>query len=434
MKSLRGRLSLSMTLAVTLALIAQWGLVSRAIRHAAEGAMRSRMEHDAETIALSLVRQDGAWTLPIEKLGTEYRQAYSGHYFRVFGAGELASRSLWDYPIDEHSCATGESSGPRSQPLIVVCMPLRKGGENLMIWVAEDRTEVDRDVAHFQGQYTIVSVLALFVLLAAQTAAVYASLAPLRAAVRSIQNSDGFAENQMPAEIVPFAREIRRLIEALRKRLETSRKTAGNLAHEQKTHLAAIAAALESLSREPHTPDTRALLLEIGENARRLKAVAERHLARSALAGEPTAGKPFDWSADFGDLRTTLLRIYAEKHLQIDARLNAAGPRLEREDGLELLGILLDNACRFAARQVVVTVSEDRVSIEDDGPGCTEEQMRNLAMRGARVDERTESGIGLSIAREIAEGYGRTLSFSVSSLGGLCVEIREETNSSNSRL
>ena len=155
-----------------------------------------------------------------------------------------------------------------------------------------------------------------------------------------------------------------------------------------------------------------------------LKAVAERHLARAALAGEGSAGLPFDWPLDLQDLRKTLLRIYADKTVSIDiGSHNVPRMKIERQDALELLGIILDNACRFARSRVRITLDSDSVEIEDDGAGLGDEKMKLLAVRGARIDENTQSGLGLSIAQDIAKSYGAQIVFSGSELGGLKVRL-----------
>lgn len=423
MTSLRTRLSVSVAIVAAFAIGAQWYFASHGIRRTVENQMRSRLEHDAESIASALEINPAGIVLAPDRIGMEYRRAYSGHYYVVSTAGQKAlSRSLWDFAPDLKSCG-GRTPGPRSQTLMVYCMPLKKAGHNFEIWVAEETT-ADRDAEEFQNRLTIASFIALLAILAAQQIAVHVGLAPLARAVQKLQQSDAAALSaDMPRELQPFAREIERLVEVLKKRLEISRQTAGNLAHEQKTHLASIQAAADSAAS--NASDTlRAALEEITKGVRNLKGIAERHMARSAMAGEARAGALFDWHADLSGLRSTLLRIYADRELTLEIAYREV-PEFcpERQDGIELFGILLDNACRFARTKVTVIVERAFVEIEDDGPGCSEDQMKLLAVRGARVDENTESGLGLSIARDIAESYGWTLDFAAARPAGLKVRL-----------
>lgn len=423
MTSIRTRLSVSTALVAAFAICAQWWFVSRGIRTTVESQIMSRLAHDAETIASAVEMMNGKPVLSPDKIGMEYRRAYSGHYYLISGGGHSThSRSLWDFYPDLMSCETGRAEGPLNQKLMVHCMPLMKAGNRLRIWVAEETT-VDRDSEAFQNRLTIASVIALLAILGAQQLAVYAGFAPLRAAVRRLQKSDTLAAAEMPGELRPFAGEIERLVNVLKKRLEISRQTAGNLAHEQKTHLASIQAAADSILPQA-SATVRTALEEISKSVQNLKSVAERHMARSAMAGEARAGALFDWQKDIADLRRTLLRIYADKSVGVEIAYRAAPNFLpEREDGIELFGILLDNACRFARAKVVILVEREFVEIQDDGPGCEAEQMALLTIRGARIDENTESGLGLSIARDIAESYGWRLVFESAAPAGLKVRL-----------
>lgn len=428
MTSLRVRLSIWTAVVLAAAWAGQWWLVSRTMKQTAENQIRSRLEHDAETIASALIVEDKRVDVPPDMIGTEYRRAYSGHYYIVRGPlFQTESRSLWDWQPDLSGCVSGRAAGPRNQDLIVYCMPLRKSGHEFQIWVAEE-TKLEAEAAEFQKRFAAASAAGLLAILAAQALAIHLGLSPVRAAVRKLQSGEGYTGSDsapieaMPAEIRPFVLEIRRLLDSIHKRLVISRQTAGNLAHEQKTHLAGISAAAESI-RAGH--DVAGSLAEISKGVRELGAVAERHLARAALAGDGSVAAPFDWNADLEDLRGTLLRIYAEKAVSLAVRTwNMPRMKLERQDALELLGIVLDNACRFARSHVRITLDSEFLDVEDDGPGIETEKMNLLAVRGARIDENTQSGLGLSIAQDIAKSYEAEILFSSSELGGLKVRLR----------
>jgi len=101
---------------------------------------------------------------------------------------------------------------------------------------------------------------------------------------------------------------------------------------------------------------------------------------------------------------------------------------IDREDMLELIGNLLDNACQWAKSTVTVSFNTNRkihLIIEDDGPGVSEDDIAKLAQRGTRLDETvTGHGLGLSIARVIVEQHGGQLNMGRSSkLGGFFVEV-----------
>ena len=127
-------------------------------------------------------------------------------------------------------------------------------------------------------------------------------------------------------------------------------------------------------------------------------------------------------------LREMLQLIHGE-HLRISCRAEP-GLRLpfDREDLLELLGNLLDNACKWAAGEVRLQVEkrEDgyRLLVDDDGPGIAEELRDSVLERGTRLDEQVAGhGLGLGIARDIAAACGGSLALEGSELGGLRVRV-----------
>ena len=124
-----------------------------------------------------------------------------------------------------------------------------------------------------------------------------------------------------------------------------------------------------------------------------------------------------------------LHRVYQDKALQVTYRIPPQATFVgDREDCLELLGNLLDNACKWAHHQVRITIQGQpglSVAIEDDGPGCPSTVLKQLAERGVRIDESTPgSGLGLAIVKDIVEQYGGDMSFGHSrQLGGFQVRV-----------
>ena len=88
---------------------------------------------------------------------------------------------------------------------------------------------------------------------------------------------------------------------------------------------------------------------------------------------------------------------------------------MREEDLAELLGNLLDNASKWAATAVSVSVAVNdavTISVEDDGPGAPEALMNWLGQRGLRLDQKVPgTGQGLAIAMDIAKAYGGSLTF-----------------------
>jgi signal transduction histidine kinase len=105
----------------------------------------------------------------------------------------------------------------------------------------------------------------------------------------------------------------------------------------------------------------------------------------------------------------------------IDAHLAFAG---ESQDLQEMLGNLLDNACKAACSKVRVHAAREgralRISVDDDGPGIPEQDRAAALQRGGRLDESTPgSGLGLAIVQELATLYGGAIELSGNAMGGL---------------
>ncbi|MCU7812302.1 MAG: hypothetical protein KZQ77_13860, partial [Candidatus Thiodiazotropha sp. (ex Notomyrtea botanica)] len=142
-----------------------------------------------------------------------------------------------------------------------------------------------------------------------------------------------------------------------------------------------------------------------------------------------TPSQRFDPHQDLSDLVAVVKQIHQNRDIeieqQIEEELSLFG---DREDMFELIGNLLDNAFKWAAGQIRITIASDSmilIRVEDDGVALSDHQLSALAQRGSRLDESVEGhGLGLSIAMDIAKLYGGGIEFDRSpDLGGLRVTV-----------
>ena len=434
MISLKTRLSLGLSASLLLLLGAQYLVVSGAIRDTAEAYVASRLRHDTETM-VALLRWEGSRpVLPQEAVGTIYHRPYSGHYYHLEVTGkDLRSRSLWDSELPVPPVAVGESrrlhaTGPQDQPLLVRTAAYRKEGRKVRIAVAEDLSPLRADLHNFQWLFGLVSLAVGAALVAVQWGMVAAGLRPLRRMRREIglleRGERTALSEDVPAEVRPLAREVNRLVGVLGERLERSRNALGNLAHALKTPLTRLFQAAD----HPGLADRPGLRSEVLEPAERIRELIDRELGRARLAGG-SPGQRFDPAREIPALVATLEKIHAERGLAITSEVPAdKGFHGDREDMLELLGNLLDNACKWAAEKVRVAVASGPgldLTVEDDGPGIPKERRSALLARGGRLDEEEEGhGLGLAIAQDIVAAYGGRLELGRSAeLGGLRVRV-----------
>jgi len=206
--------------------------------------------------------------------------------------------------------------------------------------------------------------------------------------------------------------------------LQRSRHAVADLAHTLKTPLT----VLQQLNREPSIQEqpelSRSMLLQITNMQRMI----DRVLKRARLAGTGSTKLKFNITQELPQLIKALQRMYRDKHLSIEYYAPPSGTLpIDREDMLELVGNLLDNACKWANSTIRLTLTINyvvSVMIEDDGPGVSEKNLITLAERGTRLDEEVSgTGLGLAIARLITEQHSGHLHLRRSTnLGGLCVE------------
>jgi signal transduction histidine kinase len=273
-----------------------------------------------------------------------------------------------------------------------------------------------------------LGLAALILILILQRVTVRRALRPLDRAREQIfqlqQGQRSQLDDEVPLELEPLVAQINHLLAHTEDSLKRSRNALGNLGHALKTPLAVLMSLAEGQKLEQH-PQVRSLLRE---QLQQIQQRLERELNRARLSGDALPGARFDCDSELPGLLATLNMIHGE-HLDLSNHVTQ-GLVLpwDREDMLELLGNLLDNACKWADAEVRLNVVETaegfELSVEDDGPGIPEDRRDQVFSRGARLDEQTDGhGLGLGIVRDIVEAWGGILRLQDSEWGGLKVLI-----------
>jgi signal transduction histidine kinase len=394
--------------------------------------LEAGLRNDSENLLAALVRGPQGLQLDERRLSPAYQRPFSGHYFRIdFTDGHWRSRSLWDQelpPLDHPGLHDNLQLGPEGQQLLVLRTDYRRMGVPISISVAEDYTPIRESFRRMQQLGLALGVAGLLLILLLQRITVRRALRPLEKTREQIaqlqQGQRSQLDDQVPVELEPLVAQINHLLAHTEDSLKRSRNALGNLGHALKTPLAVLLSLASSEQLDAHPQLRKVLKEQLQQVEQRLN----RELNRARLSGDALPGALFDCDAELPGLLATLNMIHGE-HLALSYRA-PAGLQLpwDREDLLELLGNLLDNACKWADAEVRVSVAENaegfELCVEDDGPGIPEERRDQVFSRGTRLDEQTEGhGLGLGIVRDIVESWDGRLSLLESEWGGLKVVI-----------
>jgi len=260
------------------------------------------------------------------------------------------------------------------------------------------------------------------------------SLAPVQQLEQEIRGIETGAREALstrwPRELDGVATNLNALLAAERGRIVRYRNTLGNLAHNLKTPLAVMRASLHGATsvEELRAPFER----EID----RMSGIVEHQLRRAAPGGGATVGQAaIEVRPVVADLRAALLRAHSHKDFSIENAVPEAVRFVgDRDDLGELLGNVMDNACKWCQSRVRVSATVEpqsptrtrlRIVVEDDGPGIPDSELGRVLERGQRADEATPGhGLGLAMVRDAVGQYGGELRLARSAaLGGARIEL-----------
>ncbi|SON54897.1 Sensor protein PhoQ [Hartmannibacter diazotrophicus] len=442
----------SLALRMTLVAIV-WSVVALAIsgvilvglfRDSAERHLDDRLKTSLDGLAGSLVAAQRGSPLEGDSLAEpEFKLPLSGWYWLVkdgrTGIVLWSSDSLYGDALDVgNTPADGEIharylEGPGGVQLRVISQVITApAGTGYDVTVAGNAAQLNAEVMTFRQSVFVTFAVFAIGLLAAIFFQVRTGLRPLsrmRAALADVRNGESDRlTGDFPIEINPLAQEMNALIEANLKAVERARANAGNLAHALKTPLSVII----NESRTEKGPFAQKVL----EQAATMRVRINDALEQARLAAERRVlGAVSDVGSSLKGIARVLKRAYADREIDIEIVMpKEMRVRVERSDLDEILGNVLDNACKFGNGRLRVSMEESRssqtgrdfviVSVEDNGRGLTEADRKTALQRGRRLDESVPgSGLGLSIVHDLVEIYGGTLDLGESALGGLAVRI-----------
>lgn len=437
MSSLRSRLSLGLLASMVLMIGLLWLITGASVRSLLEQQLASRLAHDGESLLGGLnISADGQAVLDAQRIQGIYNQPFSGHYFLVAVEGRvIRSRSLWDETLQLPQVGVGETrlsyvTGPQQQPLLLWSSAFRKQDRVVRLAVAENLLALRDGTRRMQLRLLGWSLAVVLLLLLIQRYIVVRTLRPVAACAADIarleQGEIRELDERVPDEVLPLVHAINLLLQRQGQRLQRSREALGNLAHSIKTPLT----LLQQLARDNVAADDQTAGQRLERYGRQISGLIDQALRRARLAGDSLGASRFQLWEDLPVLVDTLNRLHRDKAVRFHQHLNNVTTLpLEQQDGMELLGNLLDNAWKWARTQVHLTIHAGdglAMMVEDDGPGVDETVLQSLIQRGVRQDEAAPGhGIGLSIVKSLVEELNGSIVFSRSpALGGLRAEVR----------
>ena len=215
-----------------------------------------------------------------------------------------------------------------------------------------------------------------------------------------------------------------------RSRYSKYRTSLSDLTHSLKTPLAVLQSTLRSLrsGKQMTIEQAEPIMLEQIE---RISQQVGYYLHRASIHGDHniTTRKLHSLSGLLDNLCSALSKVYQSKG--VDLTLNVSPEIMwlgEKNDFMEVMGNIIDNACKYCLEFVEINVSNNESSviiiIDDDGPGVSPEKREAIFQRGTRADTlRPGQGLGLSIAVDIIEQYRGEITITDSPLGGARITV-----------
>lgn len=435
--SLRLRLLAGAGVAIALALLVAWFAMTWLFDGHVERRVEDELLVQVRPLLADLQLARGVPVAGAEPADPRFAVPAGGLYWQAStGAGAIRSVSLWDSHLPPAAAAPGDrwrirrAAGPFGQHLLLMERAIRLQPQEppVIVQLGYDLAKLAPAQREFGREMGLFLVLLWAVLALAAWAQVGLGLRPLRRVGQEVERLRRDASARLggtyPRELAPLIESIDALADAREADLVRARRRAADLAHGLKTPLAALAAQ----SARAREDGAAAMADGLDSSIAAMRAAIDGELARTRISLVPEG-------------RSTVALPLIERLVAVIEQ-TGAGERvafslacdesvtlpLASDDAAELLGPLLENAARHARRLVhvaVETVGDRRMLVVgDDGPGLDSAQRDEAILRGARLDSGGEGhGLGLAIARELAEASRGDLVLARSPLGGLEVRV-----------
>ncbi len=303
----------------------------------------------------------------------------------------------------------------------------------LVVWAAQAKVEYDRQMASYRrglwpylaGAAAVVSLMQ-YLGLALGMRPFHRVLAEIKAVERGASDALG---DDYPSELEPLTVNINALLATERANRERYRRALDDLAHSLKTPLAVARQVFDSA--RPGGADGGGAEWQVaGQALDDMQQTIGRHLERAGAVARRTHAPEIEVWPLARRLVTALGRVYGPRGVGLECDIPAGVKlRCEERDLMEILGNLLENACKYGRSRARITARVAarnglEIVVEDDGPGIAADDFSRFLERGTRGDRRAEGqGLGLALAAELAAAYRAVLTLDRSPLGGAALHL-----------
>ncbi len=448
--SLRVRMLLSAALVLLLFLGIMGLVLDNAFRLSAEESVSERLLlHVYALIAASdedAAADGAAIYLPEALQEPHFNSPGSGLFGLVYSAaGEEIWRSRSALDVQLADPARGElfasaepgvarfgqlPATPDSEPLFFMAYPVIWQGESAesryIYVVLEALTPYRQEINAFRNNLWGWLIAGVIVLVAVQAAIMRWGLQPLvklEGDLKAIETGEkDYLAGGYPREIAGVTRNLNLLLADERRQRERYRNTLADLAHSLKT-------PLSILKNEAARPELDASTgAALNEQVDRMNDIVGYQLERAVASSSALYRASVPVAPVVDKLVTALARVYQDKGVVIDADIKVENFAGDERDLYELLGNLLDNACKYGGGRVVLALRDGAerllIQVDDDGPGIAETDHEQVLRRGARLDTRESGqGIGLAVVAEIVDRYDGKIVIRQAALGGASLQV-----------
>lgn len=437
--SLRLRFLLAIMLWVALGIGAIWLSATSVFEAHVEQSYHEELDvHVRELGRLTRIGSDGQPVLARPLSDPRYEEPLSGFYWQITSSGKrtLRSESLTRGALDEDIAHSPEimhrlDTGPTGPAITYGFAKPGPDGKDIHFVIATDQKELDRLIDSFTHELTLWLVALGALLLATGLVVISFGLRPLSRLAASIARlragKSSELEGRYPTEIAPLVIDLNDYIRQNGEMVARARVQAGNLAHSLRTPLAVMMDEAERLADTPGCSQSAGVLIE---QAHMMEQQIEYQLARArASVGSRAPGTVSRLPDLLLPVLNAMKRLHPNKHFELAGGGQEITLPVDPVDLSEVLSILLDNAGKWALKNVTVEVNAPdgdaiEIGIRDDGKGMTPDQIASAFVVGTRFDPGMPgSGLGLAIAKDMCEAMRAEIDL-ISSPSGLAAKLR----------